>query len=363
MSSRLEMPDRLLLVQLYYQNNRCPSETIRKFSTLRGIKSKSDAPTVTAVQNLVTKFESTYSLFDAPRSGRPSISSDYVDQVSDLLEENHGRISTTLIGRQLNIPQSTVHKIVTQHLHMYPYKFHLVHHLTEGDKVKRIEFCRKFLKLCDDDENWISKILFTDEAHFHLNGDVNTHNVRIWSTDNPNEVIEQPLHSPKVTVFCGFSSKFITPPYFFEDDNQQTVTVTGDRYRRMLQNFLFPFLRSKRKMSSVIFQQDGAAPHTANDTKHLLSQSFGERVISKGFPFKWPPRSGDLNGCDYWLWGYLKANAYMPPPANLVQLKEKISSLVSNIPQVMLKAATGSLGPRAQLCLENNGGHINPKYN
>ena len=213
------MEDRLLLVQLYYQNNRCPSETIRKFSTLRGIKSKSDAPTVTAVQNLVTKFESTYSLFDAPRSGRPSISSDYVDQVSDLLEENHGRISTTLIGRQLNIPQSTVHKIVTQHLHMYPYKFHLVHHLTEGDKVKRIEFCRKFLKLCDDDENWISKILFTDEAHFHLNGDVNTHNVRIWSTDNP-----------KLLWCANIFTDAIEPPYRRVNSKSQTTQRRKDQY-------------------------------------------------------------------------------------------------------------------------------------
>jgi Helix-turn-helix domain (DUF4817) len=235
MSSRLEMPDRLLLVQLYYQNNRCPSETIRKFSTLRGIKSKTDAPTVTAVQNLITKFESTYSLFDAPRSGRPSISGDSVDEVSGLLEQAHGRISTTQISRQLNIPQSTVHKIVTQHLQMYPYKFHLVHQLSERDKVNRTEFCQKLLNQCAADVNWLSNILFTDEAHFHLNGAVNTHNMRIWSCENPNEVIEQPLHSRKVTVFCGFCSKFITPPYFFEDDDDQTVTYqetdTGECYR------------------------------------------------------------------------------------------------------------------------------------
>lgn len=363
MSSKLEMTDRLLLVQLYYQSNRSPTVTIRKFSTMRKIKSKRDAPTVTAVQNLIAKFESTYSLFDSRRSGRPSISGEYVDEVAGLLEQAHGQISTTQISRQLNIPQSTIYKIVTQHLQMYPYKFHMVHQLSEEDKVKRMEFCQNFLKQCDADKNWISKILFTDEAHFHLNGAVNTHNMRIWSTANPNEVIEQPLHSPKVTVFCGFCSKFITPPYFFEDDDEQTVTVTGDRYRRMLQTFLFPYLRSKRKMSSIIFQQDGATSHTANDTKQILSKNFGERVISKGFTFEWPPRSPDLNGCDYWLWGYLKANAYSPPPANLSQLKEKILLLISKIPQDMLKAVTDSLVPRAQLCFENNGGHINPKYN
>ena len=45
--------------------------------------------------------------------------------------------------------------------------------------------------------------------------------------------------------------------------------------------------------------QDGATPHTANNTKEFLKANFGERVISIGFPIWWPARSPDLNPCDY----------------------------------------------------------------
>ena len=32
----------------------------------------------------------------------------------------------------------------------------------------------------ENDEHWVGKIWFSDEAHFHLDGSVNRHNCRIW---------------------------------------------------------------------------------------------------------------------------------------------------------------------------------------
>ncbi|GFS79218.1 hypothetical protein TNCV_4409051 [Trichonephila clavipes] len=62
-------------------------------------------------------------------------------------------------------------------------------------------------KLC----NFISKImvdfhkriLFSDEAHFWLNGYVNKQNCRIWSEANPQVYVETPLHPEKLTVWCA----------------------------------------------------------------------------------------------------------------------------------------------------------------
>ncbi|GFW81850.1 DUF4817 domain-containing protein [Trichonephila clavipes] len=44
------------------------------------------------------------------------------------------------------------------------------------------------------------RILFSDEAHFWLNGYVNKQNCRIWSEANPQEYVETPLHPEKLTV-------------------------------------------------------------------------------------------------------------------------------------------------------------------
>ncbi|GFV88869.1 uncharacterized protein TNCV_4609141 [Trichonephila clavipes] len=45
--------------------------------------------------------------------------------------------------------------------------------------------------------------LFSDEAHFWLNGYVNKQNFRIWSEANPQVYVETPLHPEKLTVWCA----------------------------------------------------------------------------------------------------------------------------------------------------------------
>ncbi|GFW01515.1 hypothetical protein TNCV_5136981 [Trichonephila clavipes] len=46
-------------------------------------------------------------------------------------------------------------------------------------------------------------ILFSDEAHFWLNGYVNKQNCRIWSEANLQVYVETPLHPEKLTVWCA----------------------------------------------------------------------------------------------------------------------------------------------------------------
>ncbi|GFS99617.1 putative DD41D transposase [Trichonephila clavipes] len=47
------------------------------------------------------------------------------------------------------------------------------------------------------------RILFSDEAHFWLNGYVNKQNGRIWSEANPQVYVETPFHPEKRTVWCA----------------------------------------------------------------------------------------------------------------------------------------------------------------
>ncbi|GFT06670.1 tc3a_0 protein [Trichonephila clavipes] len=47
------------------------------------------------------------------------------------------------------------------------------------------------------------RILFSDEAHFWLNGYVNKQNCRIWSEANPQVYVEAPLYPEKLTVWCA----------------------------------------------------------------------------------------------------------------------------------------------------------------
>ncbi|GFV42998.1 uncharacterized protein TNCV_3680231 [Trichonephila clavipes] len=51
--------------------------------------------------------------------------------------------------------------------------------------------------------NFHKRILFSDEAHFWLNGYVTKQNCRIWSEANPQVYVETPLHPEKLTVWCA----------------------------------------------------------------------------------------------------------------------------------------------------------------
>ncbi|GFW19494.1 DUF4817 domain-containing protein [Trichonephila clavipes] len=88
------------------------------------------------------------------------------------------------------------------------------------------------------------RILFSDEAHFWLNGYVNKQNCRIWSEVNPQVYVETPLHTEKLTVWCALWAGGIIGPYFFKNDEGHNVTVNGDRYRAMITNFFIPELNN-----------------------------------------------------------------------------------------------------------------------
>ncbi|GFS83084.1 uncharacterized protein TNCV_1287021 [Trichonephila clavipes] len=88
------------------------------------------------------------------------------------------------------------------------------------------------------------RILFSDEAHFWLNGYVNKQNCRIWSEANPQVYVETPLHPEKLTVWCVLWAGGIIGPYFFKNDEGHNVTVNGDRYRAMITNFFIPELNN-----------------------------------------------------------------------------------------------------------------------
>jgi hypothetical protein len=65
------------------------------------------------------------------------------------------------------------------------------------------------------DDNFLNKIILSDEAHFQLDGYVNTQNCWIWGTESPRVIHEKPLHAQRATVWCEFWAGGVIGPYFF----------------------------------------------------------------------------------------------------------------------------------------------------
>ncbi|GFV77419.1 DUF4817 domain-containing protein [Trichonephila clavipes] len=180
------------------------------------------------------------------------------------------------------------------------------------------------------------RILFSDEAHFWLNGCVNKQNCRIWSEANTQVYVETPLHPEKLTVWCALWAGGIIGPYFFKNDEGHNVTVNGDRYRAMITNFFIPELNN-HDVQELGFQQDGATCHTARVTIDLLKDTFGDRLISRFGPVNWPPRSCDLTPLDNFLWSYVKSLVYADKLQTLDYLEDNICRVIADIRPQMLE--------------------------
>ena len=83
-----------------------------------------------------------------------------------------------------------------------------------------------------------------------------------------------------------------------------------------------------------------------------LKQTFGDRFIDMA---TWPPRSPDLNPCDFSLWGYLKSKVYNPKPTNLLQLRENIQREIKNFSKIDRIPIFSNLEKRMDLVKQVNG--------
>ena len=83
----------------------------------------------------------------------------------------------------------------------------------------------------------------------------------------------------------------------------------GDRYRAMLNEFLFTKIEEEN-IVNIWFQQNGAICHTAKATLDVLRPIFEDRIISRRAYVVWPPRSCDLTPFYYYLWDVVKDKCY-----------------------------------------------------
>ncbi|GFX51747.1 DUF4817 domain-containing protein [Trichonephila clavipes] len=245
----LNAPDKALLVKLFYMNEESATIALRKFRVQKNVKSGKGPLTPAGLLNLVKRFEETGKLEDRARAGRPCLKEARapciaVEMEAIASEAASGTSSAREAARRLGLLPSSVRNILRRILQLYPYKLQSCHELLPADTAQREAFAKWAFSKMEQDPTWVFNILWTDEAHFSLHGDVNNHNCRIWATSNPREYTQKPLHSPKVTAWCGFTGSFIIGPYFFETqcavNGWITETVNAQRYLTLLRETVVP---------------------------------------------------------------------------------------------------------------------------
>lgn len=258
------------------------------------------------------------------------------------------------ISRDLAISKTSVQKILIDHK-LHPY--HLVIHqsLSEADFDHRLNFCNWLSNMCNENHQFLSHILWTDEATFTNAGGVNLHNMHYWSAENPHWMRETDFQNRwSVNVWCGIVGNKIIGPFIFDG------RLNGATYLEFLRNQL-PILLEDVPLETrrnLWFQQDGCPAHYSREVQEFLNLQFPYRWIGRGSLFPWPARSPDLTPPDFYLWGRIKEIVYQVKPTTPENMVERIRNAVDTISPAEIEAAIASTRRRIDSCVANNGMHF-----
>jgi transposase len=208
--------------------------------------------TQSTVSKLVSKFKETGSVADKRRSGRPPVAEEIREGVVAKVHASP-RKSIRRTSMELGVPKGTVHDILKQE-NFHPYKLQIVQHLTEDDPDDRLEICQWFLSQIEKNEHFLRGVLFSDEANFYANGEVNKQNHKHWSTDKPHWFSTTKTQgAERIMVCCGVWDVHVIGPLFFHE------RVTGENYLNMLGDQMIPQLDELGGKPDW-FMQDGPPP-------------------------------------------------------------------------------------------------------
>lgn len=259
----------------------------------------------------------------------------------------HPESSIRQIASLLSLSYYKVQNVLKRHNY---HDFHIrpVQTLHVGDEHHRMVFCQWLL----DNNNFLSKIIWTDEACFSNKGMFNRKNTHYWSQHNPLQFVEaNPQRRFSVNCWCALMGSKVLGFRFFEGN------LTGARYLELLRESLVECLEDIEfeTRQNIYFQHDGAPPHNLGQVGNLLEEYFPNRWISNNGPIRWPARSPDLTPMDFFLWGRVKDQVYKKSYASVDELTVEVTNVLRSLTRNEVVRATRSVGKRARVCLQQNG--------
>lgn len=270
--------------------------------------------------------------------------------------EQHPSTSTRRVAGQLGVSHTTIWKIWNR-AGLHPYHKRKVQALNQADYPHRLHFSETFLDRCQQDPDFPSLVMFTDEATLNQDGICNSKNNIHWSYQNPHVTHERGRQVRfKVNLWAGMLGNHIIGPYILPQN------LNADNYGVFLREVLPELLDDVplQVRRDMWFHQDGAPAHTALRTRNLLNQMFPNKWIGRFGTIPWPARSPDLNPLDFYFWGRLKELVYSTPVLNEEDLIARIAAavLVMQTDDDIRKTVQEEVIQRCRACIQANGSNF-----
>lgn len=304
------------------------------------------------------------------RSGRPTkLTAADKAQITALMKDkpsrSHRKVSKLLNNSDRNkargftiCPNTIVNYVRKQPWGKTSFKVQAFPCLNDEQKELRKTICRNWIRRGFADDSEAGKklrhgIMWTDESWIELFPTPNRQNERVRTERREDVPVKRTIkNSPKILVAGAMTAHGVSELHIVP----QKTTITGQYYReQILEKVYEPCLRNRNvcpNPESMIFQQDGATPHTANLSQQWCEQKF-PNFWKKD---EWPGNSPDLNVIEK-LWAILKERVYEPPYCTTRdQLIARVKKCWHEIPQDTLRALVdGYWVDRVRKVFECNG--------
>ncbi|GBM23579.1 hypothetical protein AVEN_196652-1 [Araneus ventricosus] len=105
----------------------------------------------------------------------------------------------------------------------------------KNDGPQRFKLDVEMLSRIENEHDFLNRVIFSDEATFHVNNKVYNHNCRIWGSEDLHAVQEVERNSPRLNVWCALAHETVIGPFFFAE-----TSVTAHIYLYMLKFAQYP---------------------------------------------------------------------------------------------------------------------------
>ena len=270
--------------------------------------------------------------------------------------------------REKTVSEATVRRYIrSTDWGRFSYKATVKPMLSERNITDRTNFSamvmeKGYTQRSPEGDHLLEHLLFTDESTIELYPRPNKQNTRI-RTSNPNlrSPVQIPKHGLKIMIAGGLAARGLTELHIC---GPQT-TINGQYYReKIIPVYLRevsnpevdnPFAppRLFESPRNVVFMQDGAPAHSANETLELLRQYFST-VWGKG---TWPGNSPDLNPIEHMCDTIQKSVFDEPRPRNRNELISRVQDTWRSFSSEQTMSLVYSFGSRIRQCNDRRGQH------
>lgn len=298
--------------------------------------------------DIINKFENDGVTESLPRTGRPPLLTDREERTLVRVTKDNRKESLEEITELFNSLDLTQVSTRTARRVLHNYNFFgrigkRKPFVSENNRIKRSRWCRERKGW---DEQW-NTIIWSDESRFLLF----ENDGQQWVWRRPHEKYDVDCLVPTVKsngegvmVWGCFVKNRLGPLVVLEGN------VTGQVYKKLLEDHLVPFIKSLYDEKTYVFQDDNAPVHRAN----LVLAWKDENLISS---LPWPAQSPDLNPIEH-LWDHLgrKLHEHKPIPKNKRELASVLEEEWLKIEESILENLVNSM-PRRVKAVINSGGN------